>query len=437
MMRILPAIDLLDEKVVRLYQGRYDHIFNYPLSPIEIAQGYQKQGLNFLHVIDLDGAKEGQPKHLHLIDQLLQMKLSLQVGGGIRTLEMARHYLQMGVERIILSTMAIQQEGFWQTLVDEFSKERLALSLDVKNDIVLTDGWYGLTAKSIAEIVEKIGQENILHLIVTDVLRDGTKEGPNLFLYQELKQKYPSFNLIAAGGITTISDLTALEKIGLQEAIVGRALYENQELRHYLFCQQIDWKKQNGLVPAIVQSADDGVVLMLGYMTEEALKITLETKAVTFFSRSRQELWTKGTTSGNTLTLVDIALDCDRDTLLLTVKSHGPTCHVGTKSCFKTKQGHLCFLSQLEEIIDKRMKSNDPESYVFRLTQKGAARVAQKVGEEAVETALASLMPTKESLKDESADLLFHLLVNLRFHNIDLEEIVTILEKRHGKTHSK
>jgi phosphoribosyl-ATP pyrophosphohydrolase/phosphoribosyl-AMP cyclohydrolase len=439
-MRILPAIDLLDGKVVRLHQGRYDHIINYPVSPIDIAHCFQKKGLHFLHVIDLDGAKNGYTSHYHEIEKLLQLKLSLQVGGGIRTLEAARQYLQLGVERIIVSTTAIMQDGFWQTLVAEFSKERLVLSLDVKNGEVVTHGWQHSSKMGIEAIIEAIGQDNILHLIVTDTEQDGTKLGPNLALYQEIRQKYPTINLIAAGGISSVEDIIALENLGIEEAIVGRAIYENPSLMHYLFCEQVDWQKGDGLVPAIVQSAEDAQVLMLGYMNKEALHITLETKQVTFFSRSRQALWTKGETSGNTLKLIDIALDCDKDTLLVIAQPSGPVCHEGTKSCFNATCG-LWFLHELEKIIDERFTGSDPDSYVYKLSQKGAFRVAQKVGEEGVETALASVMPAKDQLKEESADLLFHLLVNLRYHKIELAEIVNILENRNGqrdgKTHSK
>jgi phosphoribosyl-ATP pyrophosphohydrolase/phosphoribosyl-AMP cyclohydrolase len=435
-MRILPAIDLLDAKVVRLHQGRYDHITTYPVSPTEIAHCFQKKGLNFLHVIDLDGAKNGLPALMPHIKQLLEMKLSLQVGGGIRTLETARSYLQLGVDRIIVSTSSIEQEGFWQALVAEFSKERIVLALDVKNGQVLTHGWCNSSKMQVDEIIEKIGQGNILHLIVTDTQKDGTNAGPNLALYKEIRQKFPTLNLIAAGGISSVQDILALEKLGIDEAVVGRAIYENPTLIHYLLCEQIDWQKGQGLVPAIVQSADDAQVLMLGYMNKEALNITLETKQVTFFSRSRQTLWTKGKSSGNTLKLVDIAIDCDKDTLLVLVEPAGPVCHEGTKSCFNAPCG-LWFLHALEKLIDERFTGKDPESYVFKLSQKGPACVAQKVGEEAVETALASLMPSKNQLKEESADLLFHLLVNLRYHKIGLAEVVNILEKRNGQRNGK
>jgi phosphoribosyl-ATP pyrophosphohydrolase/phosphoribosyl-AMP cyclohydrolase len=197
---------------------------------------------------------------------------------------------------------------------------------------------------------------------------------------------------------------------------------------------KIDWKKNSGLVPAIVQDAATLQVLMLGYMDAAALKKTLLTKKVTFFSRTKQRLWTKGESSKNFLHLVDIKVDCDQDTLLVTARPDGPTCHRGTVSCFgDAGASGVGFLGQLEQTIVERLKSGDKKSYTVRLAREGVARVAQKVGEEGVETALAALKTDKAEFSGEAADLLYHLIVLLRVKKLSLSDTIAVLQKRHAK----
>ena len=195
----------------------------------------------------------------------------------------------------------------------------------------------------------------------------------------------------------------------------------------------VDWKKGAGLVPAIVQDAKTEQVLMLGYMNEESLAKTNETGLVTFYSRTRQELWTKGETSGNTLNFVSITIDCDRDTLLVRATPQGPTCHEGTVSCFGDDgpQG-LGFLGYLEDLIEAR-KTADPESsYTAKLLQGPLRRAAQKVGEEGVETALAAVAETEDKLTSEAADLLYHLTVLLAAKDVKLADVIDELRSRHS-----
>ena len=189
-------------------------------------------------------------------------------------------------------------------------------------------------------------------------------------------------------------------------------------------------KYSDGLVPAIVQDAVTGSVLMLGFMNEEALEKTRQTGKVTFFSRSKQRLWTKGETSGNFLMLESVVADCDSDTLLLKARPTGPVCHTGNQTCFGEDKGSLGFLIRLEEIIKKRKSSPQPESYTSRLFEEGVGKIAQKVGEEAVETVIEAMGSDREKLKSESADLLYHLLVLLAEKNVPFSEIVETLEKR-------
>ncbi len=194
----------------------------------------------------------------------------------------------------------------------------------------------------------------------------------------------------------------------------------------------IDFEKGNGLVPAIIQDAKTRQVLMLGYMNEDAYHKTLEIKKVTFFSRSKNRLWTKGEESGNYLELIDIKLDCDSDSLLVRVNPKGPTCHKGTDTCWgEENPADYSFLGTLEATINNRLDGNSDKSYVKSLVDSGINKVAQKVGEEAVELVIEAMRKEDALFKEEASDLLFHYLVLLRAKGFSLSDIITVLESRH------
>ncbi len=192
----------------------------------------------------------------------------------------------------------------------------------------------------------------------------------------------------------------------------------------------IDFKKGDGLVPVIIQDEQTLEVLMLGYMNEEAYQKTEKERKVTFFSRTKNRLWTKGEESGNFLNVKSINLDCDKDALLVKVNPVGPTCHTGSRSCFSTKFNQN-FIFQLENIIKDRYENPTVESYVNKLRAKGLNKIAQKVGEEGVETVIAALAETETDLINESSDLVFHLLVLLKEKGLTLSDIAKNLENRH------
>jgi phosphoribosyl-ATP pyrophosphohydrolase/phosphoribosyl-AMP cyclohydrolase len=195
---------------------------------------------------------------------------------------------------------------------------------------------------------------------------------------------------------------------------------------------ELAWDKMDNLLPAIVQDALSGKVLMQGYMDQDALAKTLETGKVTFFSRSKQRLWTKGETSGNTLDLVSVACDCDQDSLLVLANPNGPTCHTGVESCwFDGNTPAFTFLADLERVLAARKDADPKSSYTASLYNKGIKRIAQKVGEEGVETALAATVHDKEELKNEAADLLYHLTVLLQASDMSLNDALNVLRERH------
>jgi phosphoribosyl-ATP pyrophosphohydrolase/phosphoribosyl-AMP cyclohydrolase len=194
--------------------------------------------------------------------------------------------------------------------------------------------------------------------------------------------------------------------------------------------QALAWDKQGGLLPAIVQDAGTGRVLMLGYMDRAALEATLATGRVTFFSRSKQRLWMKGESSGDVLDLVRLETDCDADTLLVQAVPRGPTCHLGRTSCFPEAPGS--FLAELDALVQARERERPAGSYTTSLFEGGVRRAAQKVGEEGVETALAAVAQGDEALLGESADLVFHLIVLLRSRGLGLDAVEAVLRQRHA-----
>ncbi len=198
---------------------------------------------------------------------------------------------------------------------------------------------------------------------------------------------------------------------------------------------ELAWDKaDSGLLPLIVQHAFSGKVLMQGYADKAALEKTFDTGHVTFYSRSKNRLWTKGEESGNTLTLVELSTDCDKDSIIALAKPAGPTCHLGTETCWdKEAQPDLSFLSDLQDVIASRKGADAGSSYTASLYAKGVKRISQKVGEEGVEVALAATAGDKDELICESADLLYHLTVLLQSMDLELNDVINKLKERHAK----
>lgn len=197
---------------------------------------------------------------------------------------------------------------------------------------------------------------------------------------------------------------------------------------------ELAWQKMDNLIPAIIQHAATGAILMQGFMNQESLAATLDSGKATFFSRSKQALWVKGETSGNFLNVEQVLSDCDKDSLLIACTPIGPSCHLGTESCFpEQKLTQQNFLSQLEQVIASRKDDDPKESYTAHLFSRGTTKMAQKVGEEGVEVALAAVAETKDDLLGECADLFYHTLVLLADQKIELSEVMSVLQERHNK----
>ncbi|OEF24835.1 bifunctional phosphoribosyl-AMP cyclohydrolase/phosphoribosyl-ATP diphosphatase HisIE [Vibrio rumoiensis] len=218
----------------------------------------------------------------------------------------------------------------------------------------------------------------------------------------------------------------------MSEAVTTQATFQASDVQ--VLSDRIDWNKVDGLVPVIVQDYQSSQVLMMGYMNVDALQKTADTGLVTFYSRTKQRLWTKGEESGNSLNLVNIALDCDNDTLLAKVNPIGPTCHTGTTTCFdadKQDESQLVWLHQLEQLLAARKDADPESSYTASLYARGTKRISQKVGEEGVEVALAATSGDKAELICESADLMYHLFVLLQDQGLSFNDVINKLKERH------
>ena len=228
-MKIIPAIDLLDGQCVRLLQGDYKKVTSYNISPINQANYFFKEGFRYLHIVDLDSAKNADNKNLNIIKSINKIKnLKIQVGGGIRDIQKVKDLLDIGIDRLIVGTEAIKNKNFLNALKNEVDVKKIVFGLDFKiieNEAVLyTNGWLEKSRYKLFDFIEK--NSWILNILATDISSDGMLSGPNIKIYEKILNKSNS-NVIASGGISAISDINNLKKIGIQECVVGKAIYEN------------------------------------------------------------------------------------------------------------------------------------------------------------------------------------------------------------------
>lgn len=350
-MIILPAIDIHEGKCVRLFRGDYSTAEVVAGDPLETAKSFKEQGAHWLHMVDLDGAKYGQPVNHELILRTAENAgMHVEVGGGIRSMRTVEDYLMSGASRVILGSAALEDPGFVEEAVKAYGKQ-IAVGIDALDGIAAAQGWTKQSGMDYLEVAKRMEAIGVQYIICTDIHKDGTQAGPNLDMLDKLNRAV-SCNIIASGGVSSLLDIIALYDLGLYGAIAGKAVYAgtldlkaavrachkfsgnrvktqaamNDELERFFV--------KSSLIPAIVQDADTGEVLMLAYMNSEALGKTLETGYTWFYSRSRAALWKKGETSGNTQRVVSVTADCDNDTLLVRVHPDGPACHTGNRTCF-------------------------------------------------------------------------------------------------------
>lgn len=416
---LIPSIDILQGKVVQLKQGQT--LMLERDNPEQLVKEFSMYGVPAL--IDIDAAK-GEGSNRSLITSLLKLEPCI-VGGGIRTVEDALYYVANGAQKVIIGSSIFSKEPetgqyivneiFLNELQKAIGKSRIIAALDVRDETVVVDGWKtstGINIFSILAIIEQYAGA----LLVTCINREGLLAGTDLMLYKKIRDatKLP---VTAAGGISTLEEIEKLSMLTI-DVQLGMAIYTNQLSLSDAFTAQLNLTSE--LLPVIAQSPE-GSVLMLGYTNREALKESFSRRKLCFYSRSRRCLWMKGETSGNTLNLIRMRTDCDRDTILAQVVPEGPVCHTGSTTCF----GEYIFtLEQLQTIIQDRFTNPIPGSYTATLDD---TAVRAKLMEEAEEVCEAI---TTEEVIWESADVLYFLLVLMTKKGVSLNAVLRELERR-------
>ena len=223
-MNVFPAIDLYDKKAVRLYKGNYEEMTVYSENPIEIAYDFESKGAKFIHMVDLEGAKNGTTPNIEIVKEVAtKTSLFVEIGGGIRNIETVEKYLNAGVSRVILGTSAVTDEDFLKDAVSKY-QEKIAVGADIKDGYIAIKGWIEKSQYSLDEFLSKMQKLGVKTVICTDISKDGAMKGTNLKLYKELSEKY-SLDIVASGGVSTIDDIKALREMNLYGAIIGKAYY--------------------------------------------------------------------------------------------------------------------------------------------------------------------------------------------------------------------
>ena len=457
-MRLYPAIDVKDGQCVRLKKGLFNEVTVYSERPYEIAKGFEEAGAQFIHTVDLDGALKGHGVNAETIKKICSsVNVPVQMGGGIRTLENIQEVLDLGVYRVIIGTKAVENPDFIKAAIDRFGAEHIVVGVDAKDGLVAIEGWEKVsdkTALSLALAMKDIGVQTIVY---TDISKDGMLAGPNVEQTKILSDK-TGIDIIASGGMSCMDDLTHINDAGIHGAIIGKAIYEKRiDLKEAvnLFESGASYSKAssmpkadisfkdlkldaNGLIPVVVQDYVNGEVLMLAYMNEEAYNKTLETGIMTYYSRSRQELWVKGLTSGHFQYVGSLDIDCDNDTILAKVRQVGAACHTGNQSCFfneivkkeYVEKNPQKVLGDVYNIILDRRENPKEGSYTNLLLEKGLDNILKKVGEENTEIIIAAKNTDHEHLKYEISDYIYHLMVLMAEKDITWEEITQELSQR-------
>lgn len=386
-------------------------------------------------VIDLDAAlgnvdAKGNTVNTPLLKSLLH-KGNVRTGGGIRSVKRAKELVSLGAEKVIIGSAAwnsnpengsVLNEEFLNELVEAIGKDRIIISVDAINGKIAVKGWTETIDISLVEGAKQ-AEKYCSELLFTCVEKEGCMQGTNMDYVKQLREAVHC-RVVVAGGVSSVPEIKELEKLHC-DVQLGMALYTNKVALKDAFIACLDFEKMP-MIPVIAQSVN-GEVLMQGFANEQAFEKTFETGKLTFWSRSRNELWTKGDTSGNFLNVVKMRADCDRDCVLATVLPTGPSCHTGSWTCFGTDPDEKSSMGRLYNIIADRFANPKPGSYTATLDAK---RVREKVEEEAEELCEAD---TKEDVIWEAADLLYFVNVLLYKEGVTWQDVYNELDKRHKK----
>lgn len=470
--KIIACLDVKEGVVVKGTQFRDHETMGDALT---LAKRYSDEGADELVIYDITASSKGTVVDKSWVKKIKDViDIPLCVAGGIRTIEDAKALFDHGVDKISINSPALADPHLINELVATFGQDKIVVGIDSYYDEKLDDyfvytltGDEATTAKTawrtldwVADVQNRGASEIVLNMMN----QDGVRDGYDYKQLQKVRKVCTTAKLIASGGAGKMVHFRDAYLLANVDGTLGASAFHKEivnitELKSYLrdegidvalhkapttikknrdpetIIAMIDWDKVDNLVPVIIQDYRSAEVLMLGYMNQEALSKTFEIGKVTFFSRTKERLWTKGEESGNFLNVVDYTVDCDTDTLLILVNPIGPTCHLGDISCFEavSRKVPWVFFSRLENLLEAR-KNDDPEtSYTASLYAKGTKRIAQKVGEEGVEVALAATVHDKAEVVSEMADLIYHATVLLHDQGLSWEDVLSKLNERHSQ----
>jgi phosphoribosyl-ATP pyrophosphohydrolase/phosphoribosyl-AMP cyclohydrolase len=410
---IIPSIDVMGGRAVQLRQGR-DHLLTDARDPVALAREFNRYGP--VAVVDLDAAR-GAGDNTALIARCCQVA-ECRVGGGIRTTDDVRDWIKRGARKVVIGTQATPE------FLGQFPREWLVAAIDARGRSVVDQGWVRDTQRDVVAQARALAPV-CSELLFTQVEREGMLAGPDLATAAELRSVV-DIPITVAGGIRDAGDVAALVAKGFR-AQIGRALYEGRlDLADaWTACIAFD---ASGLVPTVVQDQVSREVLMLAWSSAESLRVALGEGAGCYWSRSRQALWRKGATSGNTQMLHAARFDCDRDCVRFEVTQTGPACHTGTPTCFGDARPNV--LADLFETLTARKRTAAADDAKPSYTQRLLADtelLTSKLREETEEVIVA---PDRENLRWECADLIYHLLVNMAANNVAPDEVFDELRGR-------
>lgn len=406
---IIPSIDIMNGKAVQLKQGKEKVLEREDV--FELAKYYSRFG--DIAVIDLDSAFGNGKNNEDLIQQLCKIA-PCRVGGGIRTIEKAKRLIAHGAKKIIIGTAASEE------FLSQLPKDKVIVAIDCKNGKITTEGWTKELEKTPIDYINRF-DDLCSGYLYTVVEKEGMMQGCDLNSIEEVR-KVTKKEFVAAGGISTVDEIVNLNKKNISTQL-GMCIYTNAVKLEDAFLACLDFEKTNGLIPTIVQDIDTKQVLMLAYSTPESLRKAFETGLATYYSRSRQELWTKGLTSGNTQELKKVRFDCDFDTLLFSVDQKGNACHLDRFSCFGDKEFGV---EELYKVLQSR-KENLPEKSFTTKLFKDKFFLKRKIMEEAFEVVN---FEQGDGLEWEVADLAYFILTFMVENNVTVQEIVNNLASR-------
>ena len=410
---LIPSIDLMDGKAVQLKQGQ-EKVLEAKENPIELAKYYARFG--DVAVIDLDAAMNKGDNEQIIKDICQSLPYgTVRVGGGIRDVDKARRILSYGAKKIIIGTSASVE------FLSKLPKDKVIVSIDTKNGKIAIDGWKNTVNATVEDYIQQFDSLCSGYLY-TVVEKEGMMQGCDIDNIKKVRN-LTKLDLTAAGGISSIDEIVKLQHMNVN-AQLGMCIYTKAVNLEDAFIQTLDFEKQNGLIPTIVQDYQTKQVLMLAYSNIESVKKSLCEGVGTYFSRSRNELWTKGETSGNIQNLLKARYDCDFDTLLYTIHQSGNACHLDRFSCFGDKDFNL---QALYNLLLERKEKMPEKSFTTKLF-KDRNFLNSKILEEAKE--VTDFENGEDPLSWEVADLTYFVLALMAQNNVKIENVLSELASR-------